>query len=292
MGFNPKDIKDYQHKVKEARLTATSIPDFFDRYSQILKDIFKVTITFTDYPDRIIDQNSSHNSPIGKKQAWTQEQRADPDIPNTYKAYTGKIRGSLVANDGPYKDSSFEGYDLFWTFSDIALDFANGTPNGGKGRGSDPFDVELKLFLEDFPLVYRGYRNVDQIDKANEGLQASIKEYKRQTSELHNRMVEDDKVINSINKQLKLIDELRKNLQDQKISQDKALGTKALKAGMPLPKIENDYLNLKEYNTLRRDSEAPIEMVQDQTMNQVYKKVEYVLDRFEVYKDEFACDFL
>ncbi len=290
--FKRGDITLYRSKVKEARLSATTIPDFFDRYSQILYDVFKVTMKFTDYPDHIIDQNSSHNSPIGKPGAWTQEQKDDPNIPNTYKCYVGKICGELIQNDGEYASDKFEGYDMFWTFSDIALDFANGTPNGGSGRGEGPFDIELKLFLEDFPLVYRGYRNEDKIAQANEGLETAINQYKNQTSDIHNKMVSEDEVINSINKQIDAIDVLRRELQDQKVSQVKALGTKAKKAGLPLPKIENNYLDLKNYNTLRRESEAPIEMVQDDAMDLVYKKVSKVIETFDTYKDEFACDFL
>ncbi len=285
------DVTKYRKLVKEARLQAGTIPEFFDLYAKVLKDVFDVTIKFTGYPDRIIDQNSSHNSPIGRPHAWSAEQRADPNIPNSYKCYVGQVEGHLVQNDGEYPDKLFEGYDLFWTFSDIALEFVNGTPNGGHGRGND-FTVDLKMFLEDFPVMYRAYRKEDKIDQANDALRVAIKEYHDQTGKIHAKMVEEDPVVNSINQQIKDLDEVRKNLQVQRANQINALQTKSLKSGISLPEIKNDYLDLNAYNKLRKASEAPVQMVEDQELNTIHKKISAVQKNFNNYKDDFAEDFL
>ena len=123
------DRKKYHKAVEKARTSAYSLKEFFDDYSKILREQFQAEVVFTYLPDHIVEQNSSHKSPIGKPQAWTQEQKDDPDIPNTYLAFTGMIEGSLVSNNGPYDDSEFEGYALFWEFGALKLNFTNGTPN-------------------------------------------------------------------------------------------------------------------------------------------------------------------
>ncbi len=293
MKFERKDIKLYRNKTEHARLNANGIVDFFDRYEKILMDVFQVEMKFTSYPDHITDKSSSHDRPIGRKGAWTQEEKEDASIPNTYKAYTGQIQGHLVQNNGPYSDDQFEGYDMFWTFSDLSLKFMNGTPNGrdNNGRGEE-FSVTVFMFLEDFPIMYREYRKEDQLEKTNKALNGALIAYKKQITGIHTELMKEDQHLHAIGRQIQLAEEVLKELKEKKYKQIAALETIANQTGLPLPKIENIYLNLDEYNKLKKKSKAPDTRLDQEDLNKVFDDVTKIVKRFDEYKDEYACDFL
>ncbi len=292
--INSKEVDEYQLRLHAYRTSATTFPEFFAGMSEILKDMFNVDLVINQTPTRVRYLSSTHDSPIGKPQAWTNEQKANPDIPNEYIGVSGIVEGTVtVPEDFEYDKTEFECMRLFWSFGFLNMEFLHGTPNGSKHKwdgNTETFSVDFKLFLEDFPALYREYRLDDNIEHANTELSAALKSYQKHTRDTINTAKNEDEILIDIQEQIERLTASRQILDDLKQKRQKFVTDQVHKNLPPLPKIENKYLDLTEYHRMTKTYKVADLPKPD--AEAIFKKVTNSLKKFNTYCDEYVEDFL
>jgi len=161
----PKRVSNkINKKLNKARLTSVSIPDFLQKYIEIFEEI-DVIVSFNDWPSNIVDNSSSHDTPIGKIGAWTQEEKADPNIPNTYRAFKGHLSG-MIKNNSEYDSESIDAHRMFWHFGPLAQKWIHVRPGSTKKEDNvETFTFnECFMFIDDFPEIYLKLRKEIKLD--------------------------------------------------------------------------------------------------------------------------------
>lgn len=286
-----KQSTKFKKEVHKARKNARSIPEFFEEYTKILQDMYGVTMNITGTPGDIFDKESSHNSPIDKPQAWTSNDLTNPNIPNTYKAYIGRVSGTTNFNDNSHK--SFEATSLFWAFGDLCIDFFNGSPNQSYYKtenGIETFDFDIILFVEDFPKIYEKYRKVHNIEILNKAFDNVLNIFIDNQRKNLQQAQKESEALAEIELKRKQMHTIIKKLDFLQADTENYIKNELNKKGVCLPKIDNAFLNTDRYNRILdshiiNDTPRPDEL-------EVMDKINTALNNFDDYKEKFIEDFL
>ncbi len=286
-----KLINKFKKTINNARLESSTIKEFFDIYSKTLNDMFNVELNIFDLPYNIRDVDSSSKSPIGKRRSWGSEAKADPNIPNTYRAYTGSISAE-IKNYGKYDTSeSFQGTRLFWAFGELHLNWMNGgIGTSNKTDQGETFDLDLCLFLEDFPKIYEKVRLETNLNELNNILESGLNDYKRQIDDNYQELIDEDLVLKDLDKMDDEIKLLQSNLRDKRTKRQNYLRNENNKIEIPMPEITSEYLNLGRYHNLVETNK--ITDVVTPKYATLYNNLKLAQDKFDIYYQEHIEDFL
>lgn len=160
ISLEEKAKNDWIKLINEPRLTATSIEDYRLKVMKLWNQVnSKHGVQMLElYFDNMTWSNkcsNSHSAPIGYQENWCGN-RDKEGIPKGYPGWKGRIKGKLSA----WK--SLIGYGLY---PEDKHGFGIKIPglNTGSGGGGDLFQYELTLFVYDFPLIYKNFK--ESLDK-------------------------------------------------------------------------------------------------------------------------------
>lgn len=176
--------KQEEDKVKEAqkqfnelrhqpRLTATSIEDFKEKFFTVaskLKSDKGVRLTHVNFDRMRFSESVSntHSSPIGFPQNFSQKD----GLPKGYQGWDGQI--TFVYS----KDSSFTDNirDIIERFPGINTGSGGYKGKEFEGKKGYVLSYELRLYLEDFPLIKQQYEQYQELCSKKEAWEDSIEE--------------------------------------------------------------------------------------------------------------------
>jgi len=157
--------------INNARLTATSIEDFRQKAFYAITQLSygcKVKLRAMLFSGlRFGDVSNSHSAPIGKKTNWSQR---DAKLPTSYKGWYGDV--TFVYSTDTSRESRIE---------DIVENFpALNTGSGGfigdlyDGKRAYILRYELRLYIDDFPLIKAQYDRYQELCVAKQSWAADI----------------------------------------------------------------------------------------------------------------------
>jgi len=287
--FPKADSKKINDAIEAARQNAETIPEFFEKYAEILAK-YDVIIDFTSYPYDYRDESSSHDSPIGRPRAWTKEQRDDPNIPNTYPAYAGEIVGTIT-NNSNFVNRIVESHRLFWAFGDFDKEWIHAKPGNGRWNDNvETFSLPIYLFIEDFPLIYQGRRKQITINEMNDRLDVALDLYDDQMKENRNSAISSDIILAEISDYTKEVNMLLKKLSAAASARRNHVANEVNKTKLAIPKIESPYLNLGRY---QKTIEAhKVVELPEADYTDIYEKLKNIDNDFSDYVNNHTEDFL
>jgi len=204
---NKSPIESNHNAIETIRQSATSIHDLISKITNFL-DSIGIEIIFTDYPTTWSDLvSNSHNAPRGYEQNWGSE----PSKPKGYPGWTGRWKGSIK-----HKNSNKE-----VRLSDLT--HSQGNPvmhipfmHTGSGCTGQNFSIEGKLYLYDFPLMYKTW--VEEGKEYEYMLQEYSPIIHKLREEYHNcqsSYITNDPLVASINTTIGEVTTLLSDLKDQ-----------------------------------------------------------------------------
>ncbi len=138
--------------------------------------------------------------------------------------------------------------------------------------------------------MYRTYRLDDNVDRCDQALSQALNDYKKDTNEVISKVKNEDEVLFDIQEQIQRLNESRQILDDLSAQRNKYLIDQVYTDLPPLPKINNNYLNLNEYNNMKK--QYKVSNIPKPGSKEIFDKVNKVIKNFKDYQNQHAEDFL
>lgn len=275
-------------QIEEARRMSVNVNEFFDRYCAIFAEI-GLDIDLDQLPNDLRDQKSSHDSPIGRPQAWSQSQQDDPDIPNTYPAYSGTLGGTITNNTG-YSDE-LDSNRLFWAFGHFEFRWIHAKPSSHKREGnSESFNMSCFLFIEDFPAMYTAVRKELKLEEMNHQMDSALDKYKVVRDDLISDSIKDDTILADLESYKNELQAILSDIGTAKDDRKAFIRHSVHEMEIPLPIVKNKLLNLNRYNKLKTEFGAAEEATPD--FGHIFNGVKSIETKLQTYLDSHPEDFL
>lgn len=153
--------KKFHDMINAPRLTATSLEDFRLKVFELLKKANKkfgvqlLSFDFTDIRYQMKLSNS-HNCPIGSE--YTQNWGGADGKPKGYPGWKAQLKGRTIHNHCA-KRGTYLTHRMGVTSPRRCQEVSIPGLNSGSGGGVESFSYELSLFLYDFPLIHKQYKD-------------------------------------------------------------------------------------------------------------------------------------
>lgn len=164
-----KKKQEWESLINSPRLTATSIDDYRRKLIDVWNKVHApLGMTLDELEFTVhwkMDLSNSHNAPIGYQTNWCGS-RDKEGIPKSYPGWGGRVKGKMSTGSRSYVNV----YD-FHQLIDGRLREVCKVPgfNTGSGSGGHSFNFTLELFVYDFPLILKdfkdGFRSRDSLTK-------------------------------------------------------------------------------------------------------------------------------
>lgn len=187
-------IDDYRNFP---RLNATSFTEYAKLCVEYINKINEGTgIIYSDlkFYNLYYNENLSntHNSPIGKPTNWWNK----PDIPAGYPGWGGRVTFKKHNKSGKSHVSSNDHSEIHSPYRGIL-----GLNTGSGGGGYNEFTYDIKLFLDDFPLIKEKYERQQKLLRLK-------KEHDDDVYNLYVKNTNNDFLYNKMNIKINKIDDI------------------------------------------------------------------------------------
>lgn len=222
---NMRTLRDYP------RLNATSFPHLIQLCKEKAKEMWGVELNFRlDVAYSPVVSNS-HSAPVGKPTNWG----GNVKLPRGYEGFSGRITGTgkyLKPVKNPLSSSDFFGGTFAQGFTGI---------NTGSGGGGAEFSYDVRLYLEDFPVIAESF-HADM--EAIERLQKEVEAEQQKAEEI----IQSDKLRNDIQiEEFKVEQQIEELRRKHMTLQNKRSAHEAQIAATPHSKISDCQQRIRTY---------------------------------------------